>query len=121
VRCGDLNSHGTATGRGGSVLPKHFIMAFSMLRLKLTVSYVFLMPKNSIHGLKMSFPVNFRFISGEISAEKFFLETFYGIERFVFEFQRESLQLFLSYRDPFRRYQHFRRIWQSTASLSRDC
>ena len=46
----------------------------------------------------MSFPVNFRFISGEISAEKMFLEKFYCTKRFVFEFQGESIELFLSYR-----------------------
>ena len=43
----------TATGRGGS--------------------YVFLMPKNSIRGLKMSLPDNFRYIACEISAGKIFL------------------------------------------------
>ena len=40
------------------------------------MNYVFLVLKNSIRGLKMSFPVNFRFISGEISAEKFFWKIF---------------------------------------------
>ena len=49
---------------------------FDAYRLKLT--YVFLVPKkfdswyNSNPGLRMSFPVNFRFISGEISTEKNF-------------------------------------------------
>ena len=38
----------------------------------------------------MSFPVNFWFISGEISVEKFFLENFYFTKRFVFKFQGES-------------------------------
>ena len=35
------------------------------------MNYVFLVPKK-LDGLKMSFPVNFRFISGEISTEKNF-------------------------------------------------
>ena len=56
-------------------------------------------------------------ISGEISAAKIFT----CIKRFVFEFQGESLKLFLSYRAYFRRYQHFRGFWQSTASSYRDC
>ena len=61
------------------------------------MSYVFLVLKNSIRDLKMSFSVIFRFISVEISTK-----------RFVFEFQAESLELFLSYLAHFRRYQHFR-------------
>ena len=32
--------------------------------IKSDMNYVLLVPKNSIRGLKMSFPVNFRFISG---------------------------------------------------------
>ena len=51
------------------------------------MSCVFLVPKKSIRGLEMSFPVIFRFISGEISAEKKFFEHFYSTKRFVFEFQ----------------------------------
>jgi len=82
------------------------------------MDYVFLVLKNSIRGLKMSVPVNFRFISGEISAEKFFLEKFYSTKRYVFEFQGESLDQFLSFRAHFRRYEHFRGFWQSTASSS---
>ena len=35
-----------------------------------------IVPKNSIRGLKMSFSVIFRFISGEISAEKNCFPTF---------------------------------------------
>jgi len=50
------------------------------------MSYVFLVPKKSIRGQKMSFLVIFRFISGEIFAEKNF-EHFYSTKRFVFEFQ----------------------------------
>ena len=38
----------------------------------------------------MSFPVNFKFISGEISTEKIFLEKFYTTKRYVFEFQTNS-------------------------------
>ena len=34
------------------------------LQVKTDMSYVFPMPKNSIRGVKMSFPVNFRFIFG---------------------------------------------------------
>ena len=80
------------------------------------MNHVFLVPKN--HSLKVSFPVIFRFISGEISAEKFFfLEHFYS----TLEIQGESLELFLSYRAHVRRYQHFRGFWQSTASSYRDC
>ena len=87
----------------------------------------FLCPKNSIRGLKMSFPVIFRFVSaeifysGETSGEKIFLEHFYRTIRFVFEFQGRSLELFLSYSAHFRRYQHFRGFWQSTASSYRNC
>ena len=84
------------------------------------MSYVFLVLKKSIRGLKISFPVIFRFISGEISAEKKF-EHFYRIKRFVFEFQGESLKLFLSNLAHFRRYHHFRGFWQSTTSSYRDC
>ena len=80
------------------------------------MSYAFLVLKNSIRGLKMSFPVIFRFISGEISAEKIFYTN-----RFVFEFQGESLELFLSYLAHFRRYHHFRGFLESTASSYRDC
>ena len=84
------------TERGGSVLPRHFIIGvFDAYRLKLTREICY--AKKWIRGLKMSFSVNFRFISGEISAEK----------RFVFEFQGESLRLFLSYLAHFRCYQHF--------------
>ena len=42
----------------------------------------------------MSFTVNFRFISVEISAEKNFLEKFYCTKRFVFEFQGGLLSYF---------------------------
>ena len=84
------------------------------------MSYVFLMPKNSIRGLEMSFPVNFRLISGELFVENFLLN-FDSAKRFVFEFQQESLSLFFSYRAHFHRYEHFRGFWQSTASSSRSC
>ena len=85
------------------------------------MSYVFLVPKNSIRGLKMSFPVIFRFISVEISTEKKSFGTFYSTKRFVFEFQGESRELFSSYHANFRRYENFRGFWQSTASSSRSC
>ena len=55
------------------------------LYVKSDINYVFLVAKRSIRGLKMSFPVNFRFISGEISAKNF-LEKFYCTKRFVLEF-----------------------------------
>ena len=60
-----------------------------------------------------SFPVKF-------SPRKIF-GRFYSTKIFVFEFQGESLQSFLSYRAYFCRYQHFRGFWQSTASSYRDC
>ena len=77
--------------------------------------------KNRFVVQKMSFPVYFRFIPGEISAGQKNLEKFYSANRFVFEFQGELLELLLSYRTHFRRYQHFRGFWQSTASSFRDC
>jgi len=63
----DLSSHGTRllyppTGRGGK-----------------TFYYGIFDAKKSIHDLKMSFSVNFRFISGEISAGKFL---YYGVDPF---------------------------------------
>ena len=61
--------------------------------------------KNVISG-------HFRFISGEISAEKMCFRTFYSTKRFVFEFQGEALELFLSYLAHFDRYHHFRGFWQ---------
>ena len=68
---------------------------------------------------------HFRSISGsfpmKLPSKNFFLEKFYCTKRFVFEFQGESLGLFLSHRAHFRRYQHFRGFWQSTASSFRDC
>jgi hypothetical protein len=85
------------------------------------VNYVFLVPKKLD---SWSETCHFRSIFGssEISAENFFFfENFYCTKRFVFEFQGESLGLFLSYRAHFRRYQHFRGFWQSTASSFRDC
>ena len=69
----------------------------------------FVCPKKSIRGLK-------NVISGEISAEKNFFEHFYSTKRFVFEFNGESLELFLSYLARFSCYLHFRGFWQSTAS-----
>ena len=42
-------------------------------------------------------------------------------QKIVFEFQGESLKLFLSYRAYFCRYRHFIGFWQSTASSYRDC
>ena len=60
-----------------------------------------------------SFPVKF-------PSKIFFLKNFYCTKRIVFEFQGESLGLFLSYRAHFRRYQHFSGFWQSTASSFRD-
>ena len=62
------------------------------------MNYVFLVIKKFDSWSKMSFLVNFWFISGEISAEKFFFGKFYSAKRFVFEFQGESLEQFLSYR-----------------------
>ena len=42
----------------------------------------------------MSLSVNFRFISGEIAAEKFCLKKFCCTKRFVFEFQESLLSYF---------------------------
>jgi len=69
------------------------------------MNYVFLVLKKfdkkchfrSIFG---SFPVKFPRI--------FFLENFHSTQRFVFEFQGEALQQFLSCRAHFRRYEHLR-------------
>ena len=69
---------------------------------------VFLVLKKSIR-----YPKNV--ISGEISAVFFIKST----KRFVFEFQGESLEHFLSYRVHFRRYQHLRGFRQSIASSFR--
>ena len=77
--------------------------------------------KNRFVVWKISFSVIFRFISDEISAEKILLGHFYSTKRFVFEFQGEPLEQFLSYRAHFRRYQHFRGFWLSTARSYRDC
>ena len=68
-------------------------------------------PKNSIRGLK-------NVISGQFPVKlslKKNSENFYCTKRFVFEFHGKSLELFLSYRAYFRRYQHLRGFWQSTA------
>ena len=56
------------------------------------MNYVFL--ENSIHGIKKSFPVNFWFISGEISVEKKILENCYSTKKFVFEFKGSLLSNF---------------------------
>ena len=45
----------------------------------------------------------------------------YSTKRFVFKFQGESLELFLSYHAHFRRYEHFRGFWQSIGSSFRSC
>jgi hypothetical protein len=90
-----------------------FILA--CLYVKSDLNYVILVPEKSIHGLKNvisgKFPVHFRW---NFHRKKF-------LEKFALEFQGESLELFLSYRAHFRRYQHFRRFWQSTTSSHRDC
>ena len=78
-------------------------------RLKQTWVMYFQCPRKSIRGLKNA-------ISGHFLV--LFLGYFYNIKRFVFEFQGEP---FFSYRTHFRRYQHFRGFWQSTASSYRDC
>ena len=44
-------------------------------------------------------------------------EHFYSTKRFVFEFQGESPELFLSYLAHFSRYHHFWGFWQSTVSV----
>ena len=56
-----------------------------------------------------------------IFAEKNFVENFNDTKRFVFEFQGQPLELFLSYRAHFRRCEHLRGFWLSTASPSRGC
>ena len=83
----------TATGRAGSVVPRYFVMAFSMLT---SVMY-FQCPKIRFMVSKMSFPVNIRFTSGKISAGKLVLEIFYNTKRFLFEFQGKSLELSCSF------------------------
>ena len=74
------------------------------------MSCVFSVLKNSIRVQK-------NVISGENSFEKKILEHFYRTKRFVFEFVFELI-FELAH---FRRYQHFRGFWQSTASSYRDC
>ena len=83
------------------------------------ITYVLIVPKKfdlwsekcRFRSFFGSFPVHF----------KNFLEHFYRTKRFVFEFQGESLESFLSQRAQFRRYQHLRGFWQSTVSSYRDC
>ena len=122
-----VNSHGTRR-----LYPSRNEMAvycqdiyFGVLRclcVKSDMNYVILVPKKFASWSKKC---HFRSISGSFPVKfppkNFFLEKFYCTKRFVFEFQGESLGLFFSYRAPFRRYQHFRRFWQSTASSFRDC
>ena len=62
-----FNSHGT---RWQCTAKKFYYAVFNAYRLKLTLIMYFLCSKNSIRVLKMSFPVNFWFTSGEISVEK---------------------------------------------------
>ena len=113
----DYTIHGT------SVLPRHFIRAFSMLmdanwyKLCICVFCAFKCPKNSMHGLKMSFSVIFR----SFPPKKNFSNIFIARKDSSFELQRESLELFLNYLAHFRRYHHLRGFWQSTTSSYRDC
>ena len=117
----------TVTVRGGSILSIHFIMAFSMLIayklwVKIDKGCVFLVLKkfdswsrrgyfSSLFG---SFPVKF-------PPQNTCFEHFYSTKRFVFEFQGESFEQFLSFLTHFRRFHHLRGFWQSTASSYRDC
>ena len=82
------------------------------------MDYVFLVLKQfDSWSKKCPFRSIFGSVPVEISAER----NNYSIKRFVFEFQEESLEQFLSYRAHFRRYEHFKEFWQSTASSYRDC
>ena len=71
----------------------------------------------SILGLKISFTVNFQFISGEISAEKNFFRNILLHQKIRLWISRGLWSYFWAH---FRRYQHFRRVWQSSASSYRD-
>ena len=72
--------------RYGMTIPPRYEMAvycqdiyYGRLRclyVQSDINYVFIVPKNSIHGLEMSIPVKFRFISGGISAEKKYWKKF---------------------------------------------
>ena len=78
-----------------SVLPRHLLCRFRYLPVKTDMDNVFLVPKKfDSCSKKMSFPVDLRFIS----AEKKFLVNFYCIKRFVFEFQGDFFELFISQR-----------------------
>ena len=82
------------------------------------MNYVFLVLKNRFL-VKKCHIWSISVQSGEISAEKnFFLRYFYNTKRFVFEFQGESIEPFLSYRAHFRRYQHYRGFWQSAGTVT---
>ena len=78
-------------------------------------------PKNSIGSLKNVIFGHFRFISGEISAEKVFFEHFYITKRFVFEFQGSLLSYFWAILLISAVSSRFGGFWQSTASSFRDC
>ena len=134
----NLNSHGTrlsettiplryerevqiAVHCQDCAMPRLLIWRFRCLQVKTDMSYIFLVPKNSIRGLK-------NVISGPFSVhlrrnfrQIIFFEHFYSTKRFVFEFQGDTLELFLSYRAHFHRYNHFRGFWQFTVSSYRDC
>ena len=59
----------------------------------------------------MSFPVVFGSFLVEFLPKIKFSEHFHSTKRFIFEFQGESLELFLSSLAHFRRYHHLRGYW----------
>ena len=89
----NFNSHGTRR-----LYPPRYEMAqkwrAKMLMLNLTWIMYFSCPKNSIRGLKMSFPVNFRSISGEISAKTNFWKNFIAPKDSSLDFRGVSLAIF---------------------------
>ena len=58
------------------------------------MNYIFLVLKNSIRGLKMSFSVNFWFIPGKISAEKKFWKIFIAPKDSSLNFRGSLLSYF---------------------------
>ena len=116
----DVNSHGTRRmnphGTRWQCTTKTFIMAFSILL------------GENWHELCISSAQKFdlwseNVISGQFSVHFLwnFRQNFIAPKDSSLNFRGRSLELFVSYRAHFRRYQHLRRFWQSTASSYRDC
>ena len=121
-----FNSHGTRllcpTRNEMSVLPRHFIIGvFDAYRFELTGFMYYLRQKIDSWSKKCHFRSIFGSFPVTFPSKNFFGGNFYSTKRFVFKFQGESLELFLSYHAQFRRYEHFRGFWQSTASSFRSC